>query len=119
MMIDIPTLADIKKQENALIAQKEAEQLAAQKFFAEKTQKGIDNLIDICLEKAKKGEIKYEHQKFVEVMKYFDQLPACVDTDTLYTIVHELKKAGFEVKYETEYMMTVDCSNIRSLTIKW
>ena len=113
MMIDIPTLADIKKQENALIAQKEAEQLAAQKFFIDKTQKGIDNLIDICLEKAKKGEIKYE------VVKYYDQLPACVDTDTLYTIVYELRKAGFEVEYDTESMMTIDCSYIRSLTIKW
>lgn len=118
-MIDIPTLADIKKQENELIAQKEAEQLAVQKFFIDKTQKGIDNLIDICLEKAKKGEIKYEHQNFVEVLKYYDKLPACVDTDTLYTIVHELRKAGFEVEYETETMMTIDLSNIRSLTIKW
>lgn len=118
-MIDIPTLADVKKQENALIAQKEAEQLAAQKFFIDKAQKGIDNLIDICLEKAKKGEIKYEHQKFVEVVKYYDQLPACVDTDTLYTIVYELRKAGFEVEYKTETMMTVDFSQIRSLTIKW
>lgn len=118
-MIDIPTLADVKKQENALIAQKEAEQLAAQKFFAEKTQKALDNLIDACLEKAKKGEIEYEHQKYVEVLKYYDRLPACVDTDTLYTVVHELKKAGFDVKYETESMMTCNFSNIRSLTIKW
>lgn len=118
-MIDIPTLADVKKQENALIAQKEAEQLAVQKFLAEKTQKALDNLIDACLEKAKNGEIKFEHQKFVEVLKYYDQLPACVDTDTLYTVVHELKKAGFEVKYETESWMTVDFSHIRSLTITW
>ena len=118
-MIDIPTLADVKKQENELIAQKEAEQLATQKFFIDKTQKALDNLIDACLEKAKQGEIQYEHQKYVEVLKCYDQLPRCVDKDTIYTVVHELKKAGFEVEYEIESMMTSDFSYIRSLTIKW
>lgn len=118
-MIDIPTLAEVKKQENELIAQKEAEQLATQKFFIDKTQKALDNLIDACLEKAKKGEIQFEHKKFVEVLKFYDQLPACVDKDTIYTVVYELRKAGFDVKYETESFITCDFSYIRSLTIKW
>jgi hypothetical protein len=118
-MIDIPTLADVKKQENELIAKKEAEQLVAQKFFIDKTQKALDNIIDACLEKAKQGEIQFEHQKFVEVFKFYDQLPACVDKDTIHTVVNELRKAGFEVEYEIESMMTSDFSYIRSLTIKW
>ena len=93
-MIDIPTLADVKKQENELIAKKEAEQLVAQKFFIGKIQKALDNLIDACLEKAKQGEI-------------------------IHTVVHELRKAGFEVEYEIESIITSDFSYIRSLTVKW
>lgn len=118
-MIDIPTLADVKKQENELIAKKEAEQLVAQKFFIGKTQKALDNLIDACLEKAKQGEIQFEYQKFVKVFKFYDKLPACVDKDTIHTVVHELRKAGFEVEYEIESIITSDFSYIRSLTIKW
>lgn len=113
-MIDIPTLADVKKQENELIAQKEAEQLATQKLFNDKTQKALDNLINACLEKAKKGEIQYEYHHYA-----YDQLPECVDTDTLYTIARELKKAGFEVEYVTDSMMTCNYSYIIDLTIKW
>lgn len=118
-MIDIPTLADVKKQENELIAKKEAKQLVVQKFFIDKTQKALDNLIDACLEKAKQGEIQFEHQKIVKVFEFYDKLPACVDKDTIYTVVHELRKAGFEVEYEIESIITSDFSYIRSLTVKW
>lgn len=118
-MIDIPTLADVKKQENELIAKKEAEQLVVQKFFIGKIQKALDNLIDACLEKAKQGEIQFEYQKFVKVFKFYDKLPACVDKDTIYTVVHELRKAGFEVEYEIESIITSDFSYIRSLIVKW
>ena len=119
MMIDIPTLVDIKKQENEIIAQKEAEQLATQKFFIEKTQKGIDNLINACLEKAKKGKIKFEHRKFIHVIESLDALPSCVDSDTIHTIARELRKAGYDVKYEMDVMMTSDFSQIQSLIITW
>ena len=112
-MIDIPTLADVKKQENELIAKKEAEQLVVQKFFIGKIQKALDNLIDACLEKAKQGEIQFK------VFKFYDKLPACVDKDTIHTVVHELRKAGFEVEYEIESIITSDFSYIRSLTVKW
>lgn len=126
-MIDIPTLADVKKQENELIAKKEAEQLVVQKFFIGKIQKALDNLIDACLEKAKQGEIQlyftgeiqFEHQKIVKVFKFYDKLPACVDKDTIHTVVHELRKAGFKVEYEIESIITSDFSYIRSLTVKW
>lgn len=118
-MIDIPTLADIKQQTNEILAKKEAEQLAVQKFFVDKTQRGIDNLINACLEKAKSGEIQYMFQRYVECSKYYDELPACVDTDTIYTIVNELRKAGYKVEYQMDSLMISFYNEIRSLTIKW
>ena len=79
----------------------------------------LDEAIQHCEEKAKQGEIQLEHQKIVKVFKFYDKLPACVDKDTIYTVVHELRKAGFEVEYEIESIITSDFSYIRSLTVKW
>lgn len=118
-MIDIPTLVDIKKQTNEILAKKEAEQLAVQKFFADKTQKGLDNLINACQEKAKKGEIQYMFQRYAECSKQYDALPACVDTDTIYTIVNELRKAGYKVEYQMDSLMILSYNEIGSLIIKW
>lgn len=65
------------------------------------------------------GDTQFEHQKIVKVFKFYDKLPACVDKYTIHTVAHELRKAGFEVEYEIESIITSDFSYIRSLTVKW